>query len=64
MKFSMMLWMAIASFTLTCFADEKPVFPQACQENCITPFGSKLGVTSEGTEAYLWNKSKHYIWSC
>jgi hypothetical protein len=29
-----------------------PVFPQMCQENCVTPFGAKLGATSEGIESY------------
>lgn len=33
-------------------ADKPPVFPQTCQQSCVTKFGEKLGATPDGTEAY------------
>ncbi len=29
-----------------------PVFPKECRENCVTPFGERLGATADGTAAY------------
>jgi glutathionylspermidine amidase/synthetase len=28
------------------------VFPQICQEKCVVPYGTKLGVTEDGVEAF------------
>ncbi|MGZ3710296.1 MAG: CHAP domain-containing protein [Bdellovibrionota bacterium] len=32
--------------------EKKSVFPEACQEACISPFGEKLGATKEGIESF------------
>ncbi len=39
------------SISISVLADE-PVFPATCQENCLTPFGLKLGATNDGTISY------------
>jgi len=48
----MNIFFAILISTLVHAEDKAPIFPQACQEKCSTPFGARLGATSDGVESY------------
>jgi hypothetical protein len=49
----MRLLLALVALLPSAFAEDKaPVFPQACQESCVTKFGTRLGATRDGVESF------------